>query len=212
MKDKVVMVEKLNLRKIKIKTQRTILEDGLLELMLGIYFVLSGIYLANKSLILNYLWLPFALVLIDVIRRRYVYPRTGYVKLKLSTNEIIRMLLAIVIGVGLITGITALIATGIGRPLAGNWRNSLTFALILFTIIFFCGIAYRYSTPRWYFHGILIGFVILINQVIKIPALVIGLGVLMIATGLWVFTGYLRKHPVQSDEVHGNAGVHQKGE
>lgn len=206
------MVEKLDLKKLRVKTHRTILEDGLLEVMLGIYFVLSGLYLTNKSLIINYLWLPFALVLIDVIRRRYVYPRTGYAKIKLSTREIVGVLLAIVLGIALLTGIIALITAGVGDPLAGNWRNSLTFALIIFTTIFFCVIAYRFSAPRWYLHGFLIGSVILLNQVVKVPALVFGLGVLIIAIGLWVFFSYLREYPVQSDDSSSKIHIRSNGE
>ena len=75
------MSEPIDLKAIKTKIHRTILEDGLLDIMLGIYLILSGIYLFNKSLILNYIWFPIALVLIEVIRRRYIFPRSGYVKL-----------------------------------------------------------------------------------------------------------------------------------
>jgi hypothetical protein len=166
------MVEKLDIKKIKIQTQRTILEDGLLEIMMGIYFILSGIYLTNKSLIINYLWLPLALVLVEVIRRRYVYPRTGYARLSLSTRDIVGVLLGVIGSIALLTGIIALIAVG-------NWRGSLPYSLAIVTTIFFWVIAYRFKSLRWYLHGILIGSVILINQVIKIPALVFGLGVLM---------------------------------
>ena len=192
------MVEKLDIKKIKIKAQGTILEDGLLEVMIGVYFILSGIYLTNKSLIINYLWLPFALVLIEVIRRRYVYPRTGYARLNLSTREIAGVLLAVMGGVALLTGIIALIAVGNGKPLIGNWRGSLPYSLAIVTTIFFCVIAYRYNAPRWYLHGILIGSVILINQVI-------------INTGLWVFISFLREFPQESDPSHNNPRVQQNG-
>ena len=144
------MVEKLDIKKIKIKTQRTILEDGLLEIMMGVYFILSGIYLTNKSLIINYLWLPLALVLIEVIRRRYVYPHTGYARLSLSTREIVGVLLAVIGVTALITGIIALIAVGNWKPLVGNWRGSLPYSLAIVTAFFFCVIAYRFKSPRWY--------------------------------------------------------------
>jgi hypothetical protein len=194
------MIEKPDLKTMKTKVHRTILEDGLLEIMLGIYFVLSGLYLKDKSLVINYFWLPVALVLIDVLRRRYVYPRTGFARLKMKASEIIRVFLAIILGVGLIAALIALVAAGFGEPIKGKWRDILTIALILFTTIFFCFIAYRFDVPRWYLHGILIGSVILLNQFVKIPMLVIALGGLIIAIGMWVFIDFLNKYPVQTDQ------------
>ena len=65
----------------KKKAERTILEDGLVDNTMGIYILLSGFFLINRKIILNYIWLPIGLVNIDVIRRKYIYPCTGYAKL-----------------------------------------------------------------------------------------------------------------------------------
>lgn len=206
------MMEKLDLKKLKIQTRRTILEDGLLEIMLGVYFILSAFYLINKTLIINYFFLPVALVLIDVLRRRYVYPRTGFAKLNIPAVELIRVFLGIILGIALITGIVALVATGFGKPVQGNWKDIFTFALILFTTLFFCILAYRFKVHRWYLHGFLIGFAILLNQFVKIPLLVIVLGLFMITTGLWVFIRFLRNFPEQPDAVPDYAQATPDGE
>ena len=77
------MSEINNLQELKIRAQRSVLDDGLLDITMGVYLVLSGLFLNNRLLVINYIWLPFGLVLVDVIRGKYIYPRTGYAKFQL---------------------------------------------------------------------------------------------------------------------------------
>jgi hypothetical protein len=81
-------LENINLEVVQRRVHRTIIEDGLLDIMIGVALVLSSLHLMNRSLVLNYLWIPIAVVLIEIIRRRFVYPRTGYVKLSFSAGKV----------------------------------------------------------------------------------------------------------------------------
>ena len=193
------MTETIDLNSIKIKIHRTILEDGLIEIMLGVYLTLSGIYLSNRSLILNYIWLPIGFVLIDILRRRYVYPRTGYAKISFSAAEIVRIFGALIIGIAVLTALIALIATGMGRPIEENWREIITFALIFFTVIFFCFIAHRFNVPRWYLHGITMGIVFPLSKMFDVHGLVLGLGVWIALVGVYVFLRFLNETPTGSE-------------
>lgn len=193
------MSETMDLKAVKTRIYRIILEDGLLEIMMGIYLVLSGIYLNKTSLILNYLWLPIGLILIEVIRRRYIYPRTGYVKISLPAIEIVKILGGILIIGAILTIFIALFAHSLGRPVEGNWREIISYALIFLLIIVFCFIAYRFYAPRWYLHGVSIGLVFLVSKLLDAPKLVFGLGIWITLVGLIVFIRYLSQFPVEPD-------------
>ena len=189
------MSEQLDLKKVRTQIYRTILEDGLLDIMLGISLTLSGIFLLNRSMIMNYIWLPIALVLIEVIRRKFIIPRSGYVKIKVSAFEIIRLLLAIVAAVSLITAALGLISAGLNHKLAGNWRELTSYALIIFIPIFFCATAYKFNIQRWDLNGLLMGTVFFLAKVFDLPWLLIASGVVISLIGVLVFARYLRTYP-----------------
>ena len=190
------MSQKKLLKDFKIKAQRSILEDGLLDIMLGIYLILAGMFLMQKINFLYLLWLPIATTLIEVFRRKWIYPRVGYAKLKFSFLAIFGTLAAIVAGIALITISIALLASGLGYPAMANWRNLVSAGLIISTTIFFCFIAYRYRVPRWYFFGILMGVVFILGKAYHSPVLVIGLGLLILLTGIGVLVQFLQRHPI----------------
>jgi hypothetical protein len=173
--------------------------------MLGITLALSGVYLFNKSLIMNYFWLPFALVFIEVLRRRYVYPRTGYAKPSISGTEVIGIFGILILGLALLAALVQLIAISMDQPIKGNWREIVSFALILLAVIFFCFIAYRFSVPRWYMHGITMGIVFTLSKTFDAAGLVLGLGIWITLVGGYVFLRFLNQYPIGetpvSDEV-----------
>jgi hypothetical protein len=174
---------------------KTVVEDGLLEIMMGIYLVFSYFFLVNRSLIFNFIFLPFITVIIEIVRKKFIYPRVGYAKIKLSAVQIISIFLILIVGYCITLLITAVVISGFGTAWGENWRNLLTFSLIVFTAVFFCGIAFRFKLPRWYFHGILLGILLLIGRFFKVTELVLALGSLMIIIGTVVFTRFLKSHP-----------------
>ena len=201
------MSKNLDLKFVKTKIYRTILEDGLLEVMMGIYLILSGVFLSTRYLFLNYLWLPIALVLIEVIRRRYVYPRSGYAKISLSTTEIVAILGAILVGIAILATLIALIASNIGHPVEGNWREIISYALIFLIIISFCFIAYHFSVSRWYLHGISMGVVFILSKALDAHGLVVALGVWITLVGMYVFLRLVNKIPLRSPETKENTNA-----
>jgi hypothetical protein len=201
MKDSTAMSEIIDLKTVKIKIYRTILEDGLLEIMMGIYFILSVFYINNQSFILHYLWLPIGLVLIEVIRRRIIFPRSGYAKISLSAGEIGTIFGIIIIGVAILTALIAVIAAGIGLPIVKNWREIISYALIFFLVISFCFIGYRFKLSRWFLHGISIGLVLLLSKVFDIDEFVFILGIWVTLVGLIVLVRYIRQFPVEPNHT-----------
>ena len=158
-------------------------------------------YSNNQAFILHYLWLPIGFVLIEVVRRRIIFPRTGYAKISLSAAEIGMIFGVIIIGVAILTAVIAVIAAGIGLPIVKNWREMISYALIFFLVISFCYIAYRFKLSRWYLHGVSIGLVLLLSKVFDIDEFVFILGIWITLVGLIVLVRYIRQFPVESNHT-----------
>ena len=187
----------LDLKAIRVKIYGTILEDGLLEIVMGVYLVFSMFTINNPSFILHYIWLPIGLVLIEVVRRRIIFQRSGYAKISLSAGEIGAIFGIILIGVAVLTGLIALIAGGFGLPIIKNLREMISYALIFFLVISFCFIAYRFKLPRWYMHGISIGLVMILSKVFDFHELVFILGIWVTLVGIIVLARYIRQFPIE---------------
>ncbi len=78
------MSEKLDLKDIERRVHHSAYQDGLLELFLGGYLLLVGAMLAAESkLTPSSVFLLFLLnPLFEQIKKRYIYPRVGYVKFR----------------------------------------------------------------------------------------------------------------------------------
>lgn len=189
------MKNAVDIRKIENRIQRTVVEDGLTDIMLGVSLVLSGIYLMNRSLVFNYFWLPIALWIIEVARRKFIYPRVGYAKLKMPIRRVIKILVSVLVGIAITIIIVTIISLGLGNQLAGKWDDLISNALILFTGAAFCWIAFRFHVRRWYVHGVLTAVVLFIGREVDMPGLVIGLGVFVTLLGAVVFAQFLQAHP-----------------
>jgi len=182
---------------------RTVLEDGLLETMLGVYLILSGIFLMNKTLILNYLFLPFALILIESLRRKFIFPRVGYVKIKIPAKSLVNRFSFILIGFAVTILLTAFLSVGIGQTWFGSWRDFISYALILVAVVFFCGIGIKFKIVRWFLHGILVGIVFLLSKMIDAHGLLILLGVYVAIIGIVVFLRFIQENPIQPVDFKG---------
>ncbi|MFN2151934.1 MAG: hypothetical protein ACK2T5_10090, partial [Anaerolineales bacterium] len=55
---------------------------------------------------------------------------------------------------------------------------------------------YRFNLPRWYMHGISIGFVFVLSKVFGVHELVFILGIWITLVGLVVLVRFIRQFPV----------------
>ena len=78
------MDEKIDLKDIEQRAWRVYMEDGLVEIMIGlIFFLASGAFHTSSSVVVLALFPTiFGPNIIEAIRKRYTYPRIGYVKLQ----------------------------------------------------------------------------------------------------------------------------------
>jgi hypothetical protein len=75
-------MEKVDLEAVAVRTRRAYYEDGILDLVGGLLQLLIGLLLGASSavVIVVVLGIPASQKLMEALRRRYVYPRTGYAR------------------------------------------------------------------------------------------------------------------------------------
>ena len=77
------MDEKIDLKDIEQRAWKVYMQDGLVEIMIGvIFFLASGAFHTSSSVVFLVFWPIFGQNIIEAIRKRYTYPRIGYVKLQ----------------------------------------------------------------------------------------------------------------------------------
>jgi hypothetical protein len=210
-------MQELDLKTIRQRAMRSLLQDGILEIVFGIYLLAWGVALDVNSGALPFL--PFGLVfipvIIKVVQRRFVYPRVGYADFgvankKGAAGSVARLTASLI---GLSIGVFAVLIwkSGIGLKL---WSTHMLPVLVgvlvaLAPLIF----AFKYRVTRWYAFGALFiasGFAVqrmnpLWNHMDIIGAELEIDGGIALAAGLALFIRFLRRYPVQAAEVRDGA-------
>lgn len=79
------MSAQLDLKEIERRANYAAFQDGLTEIFMGLFLFFYGGSLATDTLVVGFIFIVlavfFAKPLIEQIKRRYIYPRIGYVKL-----------------------------------------------------------------------------------------------------------------------------------
>ena len=100
-----------------------------------------------------------------------------------------------VIGI-LLTGLLVAFVAPDLNVIKGGWNGVASYALAVITTAVFCVLAYRFSLPRWYVHGILFSLAFILYRSVKSPFIISGLGGIVIIIGVIVLVGFLQKNPI----------------
>jgi len=172
---------------------RTFHNDGLLDFFVGWALVSAGIYLLTGKMIFSFAgWMP--ILLITPIKKRFVIPRFGYAKFKKSA-AIPRPIL---IGAGAVILIGSLLVTFLGNL---NSRVPIIVALLGLALIFTLDKGLNRVTVYAIF--IPVFFIIGFGLNVLTPALVILIGAVLMALGIYLFVKFLQKYPLESEEEDG---------
>lgn len=191
------MSQTKDIRELERKALHTYLQDGLLDIVLGVQLVLLSLFLSNRSLSFVVLWTPLALGSLEALRKRLTYPRVGYVKLPQPASLVIKVLIACLLGMAFCLGIAVLGRVALGFPLSGHGRSTCGFAAAVFITATYCFLAYRFKAYRWFVYGALLSPVFMIANRLDAPALMAGLGAVVMMVGLVVLVGFLRRYPAE---------------
>ena len=198
-------------------------EDGIWEIYLGTFFTLLSLYSISRKLlgpVINaILFLGVILTLVSIAwlaKKRVIQPRVGFVKFAPGTKRVIRTANLITWGLVIFTFI--LMILGSNQLIKGStWGNlpewaadfgiDLLFALIILGI--FSLIAYVIGAPRFYGYGLLLGggnytsAVLMVNRQASFQWPTALAGLIITASGVYIFKKFIRSYPVERESVHG---------
>jgi hypothetical protein len=197
------MTSVVDISHIERKTRRLQFQDGLMDILLGVHLLLTY-FVIEYRLLFNIPWIVIGPVLIEAIRKRTTYPRTGYAKAAKKGTTALRIALVCIIGIILLAAVTALIFLLIGLPVQNNWHNVIKIAAVLFIPVIFGLLAHEHGVYRWFIYGVLIGLGGLAFMSIaphSIQYYFVFLGGVISLIGLRIFLDFLKRNPAQPEEA-----------
>ena len=137
------MSEKINLKKMEQNAYKLVNQDGLMELLMGaILFVVSSTFGGASSLSpFLAIYVIFIKKIVEGFKKRYTYPRIGYLKLPEDDSKNIGIGILTYMG-GVMLALVAfiyLVYGGLSGALFYKWLP------LLIGLIFFGGLQYHYS-------------------------------------------------------------------
>lgn len=194
------MSESIDLKQLEKKVYSESLQDGILEITIGVLMYFCGLLIADPRIIVIYVaYLILGPRALWSVKERYIYPRLGKVVLH---HEKPKPLLA---GVFIMLGAAALIATGLavsGRLTSPEWYRWLPVSLGLCLVAAFAYLYARSGSARYLVYAfVALGAAVVVGS-IQLPGATDYLAVYLICTGTVAgVTGgirlrrFLRTHP-----------------
>lgn len=161
-------------------------------------------FVIEYRLLLNIPWIVIGPVLIETVRKRTTYPRIGYARMARRGATATRILLVCIIGIALLTLVTALIFLLLGFSVQENWQNVIKIAAVLFIPVIFGLLAHEHKVYRWLVYGVVIGLGGLVVMSVaprSIEYYFVILGAVISIIGFKIFLDFLKRNPRQAEEA-----------
>jgi len=193
------MQENVDLKQITKKVYMSYFQDGLWDILLGIYLIGWGISIWQDLVaVMGGMWVAIYFTVL-AIKRMVVYPRSGYIKLNEARKQQMRM---VILGAGLfLLGFAVLgIFAFNTRP---AWLDDYFMFLLITMIAVVVGIlGYWWRVTRWYIYAMIVFAGAVAQQWLKMP-LELGFfipGGVFSMYGIVLLIGFLRKYPKPNRE------------
>ena len=210
------MTNKTSLREIEKKTYMSYLQDGLLDIFVGVYILLVGIGILLLTMTDFSMWfiVPaiFPAIMVPIwisAKKRITMPRIGFVNFGVrGANK----MMALFIGL-MAAGLGAFMVLGMGAFTGQGWELTLKDFLIS-NIMIIIGIAaatisslfaYTMGLKRLYGYGMLTLLLFFTGYFLAIPFeyFVVTIGLVIIISGFVLLMRFIRKYPIaQGDKVN----------
>lgn len=202
------MKQQVNLKKIEQKAFSQSQQDGLMEFVMGICLLAMSTRLFSRVLICMF---PLAMLLfrpaLNAMRKRFTYPRTGYVKLiPDKPKDAISGIALITLIVIAVLAVAFIMFADVGD--FGLWLKWVPLWAGVVLAIMFVSLAAKSGTIRYYIFAlwsVLYGLVlsILNFEPIETGTLLyfLAMGALLTPSGLVIFIRFLRKFPKPAEEL-----------
>ena len=200
------MVEEIDLKQIERNIFRDFCQDGLVDMMFGAYFLFTGLRLASDTGVpFVVLLMVFFMPLLLGLKKRFTYPRTGYVELRQGDPG---PLLWFILGsfvLGLIALVAVLIADGvIAQP--AQWYRWMPIAFGIWLAGIFLGLGLAARLVRYYVvagvalaAGPTFALLPLTGKLENIGLFFAAVGAVLLAWGVVAFVRFLRKYPLPAE-------------
>ena len=200
------MSQNLDVKKVEQRVWRASQQDGLMEVAIGILLVATALQIREKGLIA--LWILVVVSLapgLEAIRKRFTYPRIGYVELVQEEPKTVR-------GIGVYT-IIVFVAMALAFAIfgdIGDWRLWSRWSPTLVGVLLSGGMIYAASksgAARYYVFlvlavGLGVAFSILFPEgYTGLTLYLLTLGGVFILCGAIIFLCFLHKNPLPAEEA-----------
>ena len=182
------------------------MRDGLMEMLLGLYFLLTGIVIQADMSALFIIFMAFFPTIAKKMKERYTYPRIGYVKFPDQDSNpgkrIVAALLAAVIAVALVV---ILARADEKTQTLYKWVPLLP-ALVLAAGLSFTGqktgfVRYYVMAAISLVAGFAVPFVDLPNKMDNIALYLLVTSPIFLVWGAVIFLHFVRTFPIRAEEA-----------
>jgi hypothetical protein len=198
----VTTMEKIDLKQIERNIFRDYCQDGLVDIIFGAYFLILGLLLPVGAVgPFVVLFIVFFVPLLQALKKRFTYPRTGYVELRQGDPGPLPWLVLGSLVLGLVALVAVLIAVGvIAQPAQWYRWMPIFFGIWLAGILLGLGLSVR--LVRYYVvagvalvGGPTFALLPLVGKLENIGLFFAAVGAVILVWGLLAFVRFLRKYP-----------------
>lgn len=206
------MEKQVDIKKIEQKAFSQSQQDGLMEFVMGICLLAMSTRLLSRVLIGMF---PIAMLLfkpvLTTMRKRFTYPRTGYVKLiEDKPKDAIAGIALITLIVVAVLAVAFILFADVRN--FGLWLKWVPLWAGLILAVMFVSLAAKSPTTRYYIfalYSLVTGFALSLPHFAKVETgtllYFLAMGAFLTPFGLVLFLSFLQKHPEHAKEaINGN--------
>jgi hypothetical protein len=201
-------MEQIDLKQIERNIFRDYFQDGLVDIIFGAYFLILGLLLPVGGAVVPFivLFTFFFVPLLQALKKRFTYPRTGYVELRQGDPGPLPWFVLGSLVLGLVALVAVLIAVGvIARP--AQWYRWMPIFFGIWLAGVFMGLGLNVRLVRYYVVATvaLVGgptsaLLPLAGKLANIGLFIAAVGAVTLVWGLLAFVRFLRKYPHLAEE------------
>lgn len=193
------MQENVDLKRITKKVYMSYFQDGLWDILLGVYLLGWGISIWQDLVaVMGGMWVVIYFSVLG-IKRGVVYPRSGYIKLNEARKQQIKLVILGAVLFVLGSAVFGIFAAG-NRP---EWLDEyFMFLLISMMAVVIAILGYWWRVTRWYAYALIVFAGAAAQQWLNIP-LELGFfipGGIITLYGIGLFIQFMRRYPKPNRE------------
>jgi hypothetical protein len=199
------MVERTGLKQIERNVFREYFRDGLVDILFGMYFLLTGLLLGGTATLFVFLSVVFFAPLLRSLKKRFTYPRTGYVELRQGDPQPRPWFILGSLALGLAALVAVSIATDVITQPA-KWYRLMPIFFGIWMAGILLGLALRVGLQRYYVaagvvlaSGLTFALMPPTEKLENIRLFLDVVGTVLLACGVIAFVRFVRKHPLPTE-------------